>query len=140
MVVVCSGVSSFNQLIHELSVDSDVDDGSSIDYEEEYSDDDMSPASPSSHSSRFSRSASIPRQHWTGWMWISYIFYWILFPARFLLGLPILLFRSGGMTPSAAPASNQPHPQRSSSLNKVQFLKDHIFQRTTDRRRGVIEV
>jgi hypothetical protein len=26
------------------------------------------------------------------------------------------------------------------SLNKVQFLKDHFVQRTTDRRRGVIEV
>ncbi|XP_050376324.1 uncharacterized protein LOC126793748 [Argentina anserina] len=128
-----NGVSSFNQLIHELSVDSDTD-GSSLDYEEEYSDDDMSPSSPCSQSSRLSRSSSTPRKK-TGWMWISYVFYWILLPARFLLGLPAILYRSGGTT---APGSNQ-LKHRSSSLNKVQFLKDHIVQRTTDRRRGVIE-
>ncbi|KAM5571106.1 hypothetical protein ABKV19_011627 [Rosa sericea] len=136
-----NGVSSFNQFIHELSVDSDSEGSSvSIDYGEEYSDEDICPASPSSQSSRVSRSYSMPRQ-WTGWMWIRYIFYWILFPARFLLGLPGLLCRSSynrSATPSSAPGSSQ-LSHRTSSLNRVQFLKDHFIQRTTDRRRGVIE-
>ncbi|PRQ16482.1 putative triacylglycerol lipase [Rosa chinensis] len=136
-----NGVSSFNQFIHELPVDSDSEGSSvSIDYGEEYSDEDICPASPSSQSSRVSRSYSMPRQ-WTGWMCIRYIFYWILFPARFLLGLPGLLCRSSynrATTPSSAPGSSQ-LSHRTSSLNRVQFLKDHIIQRTTDRRRGVIE-
>lgn len=146
-MVVCSGVSSFNHFIHELSVDSDSD-GSGIDYAygEEDSDEDICPASPSSQSSRVSRSSSIPKheRQWAGWMWIKFLpflFFWILFPARFLLGLPVRLCRSSYnrcTTTSSAPGSNQ--LLKRPSLNKVQFLKDHFVQRTTDRRRGVIEV
>lgn len=142
---VCSGVSSFNHFIHELSVDSDSD-GSSLDYpygDEGSSDGDTSPGSPLSQSSRVSRASSFSRndRHWMGWMWIRYIFFWILLPARFLLGIPVRIFQSSysrSSNGSSAPGSSQVLQAR--AINKMQTLKDHIVHRTTDRRRGVIEV
>ncbi|KAL6281559.1 hypothetical protein ACE6H2_018440 [Prunus campanulata] len=141
---VCSGVSSFNHFIHELSVDSDSD-GSSLDYpygDEGSSDGDTSPGSPLSQSSRVSRASSFSRndRHWMGWMWIRYIFFWILLPARFLLGIPVCIFQSSysrSSNGSSAPGSSQVLQAR--AINRMQTLKDHIVHRTTDRRRGVIE-
>ncbi|KAJ0536246.1 hypothetical protein HanIR_Chr09g0439431 [Helianthus annuus] len=66
-----NGVSSFNQFVHELSMDSDS--ASSVDYSSgedvDYDDDDdgdISPASPSSQGSRFSRASSYTkrRKNW----------------------------------------------------------------------------
>ncbi|KAA8542681.1 hypothetical protein F0562_023820 [Nyssa sinensis] len=56
-----NGVSSFNQFIHELSVDSDT--SSSMDYSsgEEDTDGGIHPASPLSQSSRVSRASSFPK-------------------------------------------------------------------------------
>lgn len=121
-----SGVSSFNHFIHELSVDSDV---SSLEYSSaEDSDDGYEeyPESPSSQSSRASRAN------------------WILVPIHLLLGIPFRLFQlaysgSGVSKPSLAISANQ-HPSQSHFPNKVQSLKDQIIHRTTDRRRGIIEV
>ncbi|KAI5330386.1 Hypothetical predicted protein [Prunus dulcis] len=138
-----NGVSSFNHFIHELSVDSDSD-GSSLDYPygDEDSDGDTSPGSPLSQSSRVSRASSFSRndRHWMGWMWIRYVFFWILLPARFLLGIPVRIFQlsySRSSNGSSAPGSGQVLQAR--AINKMQTLKDHIVHRTTDRRRGVIE-
>ncbi|CAB4281251.1 unnamed protein product [Prunus armeniaca] len=138
-----NGVSSFNHFIHELSVDSDSD-GSSLDYPygDEDSDVDTSPGSPLSQSSRVSRASSFSRndRRWMGWMWIRYIFFWILLPARFLLGIPVRIFQlsySRSSNGSSAPGSSQVLQAR--AINKMQTLKDHIVHRTTDRRRGVIE-
>ncbi|KAM1098484.1 hypothetical protein ACFX19_015987 [Malus domestica] len=138
-----NGVSSFNRFVHELSVDSDSD-GSNLDYAygNEDSDDDISPTSPSSQSSRASRASSFSKhgRRWSWWMWIRCIFFWILFPARFLLGIPVRILQlsySRSSKASSAPGSNEaPQTHR---INKVQTLKDHIVHRTTDRRRGVIE-
>ncbi|OMO94634.1 hypothetical protein COLO4_16239 [Corchorus olitorius] len=133
-----NGVSSFNQLIHELSVDSDT---SSIDYSSGEDDlDGICPASPSSHGSRTSRTSSFIKRdwHWTDWM--AYIFSWILLPARFLLGIPLLLLRLVNIRGSKAysdPAS--PRPINFHSFRKAYATKDHVVHRTTDRRRGVIE-
>ncbi|XP_022137231.1 lipase member N isoform X2 [Momordica charantia] len=134
-----NGVSSFNQFIHELSVDSDE---SSLDYssgeEDTFANANEYPASPSSHSSRGSRSrASVHVKnvwHWTER--IKGIFLWILLPAKFLLGIPFRIchfFFIKWAGSSSIPGSPWP------SIKRVHSHKDHVVHRTTDRRRGVIE-
>lgn len=134
-----SGVSSFNHFVHELSVDSDT---SSIEYSSGEEDDDgsVSPSSPSSQSSSISRSSNFwYDRSWTGW--IIFIFLWISFPAKFLLGIPFRLFQlSSNRGPRATITTESGHPSKLHSFKKIQSLKDHIVHRTTDRRRGVIEV
>ncbi|TKY60910.1 putative lysosomal acid lipase/cholesteryl ester hydrolase [Spatholobus suberectus] len=137
-----NGVSSFNQFIHELSVDSDV---SSLEYSsgeegsdgyEEYTE------SPSSQSSRASR-ASFTDYGGHQMDWILYILLWILVPIQFLLGIPFRLFQlaySGVSKPRAISGNEHPSQLQSQSHNnRVQSLKDQIIYCTTDRRHGVIE-
>lgn len=134
-----SGVSSFNQLIHELSVDSDG--SSSLDYsseEEEYSDDNVCPATPLSQSSRLSRASSFTkhkRRHWLHW--IRCIFSWLLFPLRFLLAIPFYLYGSSKRTSSV---SGELQPSHVHATRRLNTPRDHVVQRATDRRRGVVEV
>ncbi|XP_024007793.1 lipase member M isoform X2 [Eutrema salsugineum] len=136
-----NGVSSFNQFIHELSVDSDT---SSLDYSSgEDSDDGMStPPSPLSQSSLRSW-ASLPanyESHWTEW--ITSIVWWVLLPARILLWVPLYLLglfgrrnsRVSPMSPGRYRYSSRPY------FSKAGPGKEHdVPNRTTDRRRGVIE-
>ncbi|XVF53942.1 hypothetical protein PTKIN_Ptkin05aG0140900 [Pterospermum kingtungense] len=133
-----NGVSSFNQFIHELSVDSDT---SSIDYSSDEDDlDGICPASPLSHGSRSSRTSTCVNHNWHWTEWMAYIFSWILLPARFLLGIPFLLFRLvniWGSRSSSDPGS--PRPMHFHSFRKAHTSKDHVVHRTTDKRRGVIE-
>ncbi|XP_059453172.1 uncharacterized protein LOC132183776 [Corylus avellana] len=132
-----NGVSSFNQFIHELSMDSDT---SSVDYSsaEEDSDLNIYPASPSSQSSRVSGSSASTKydKHRTGW--IRCIFFWILLPAKFLLGIPVRLchfvYNKGSKAPAISGSHRRLHP-----IKRVRTLKDQIVHFTTDRRRGVIE-
>lgn len=133
-----NGASSFNQFIHELSVDSDT---SSVDYAsgEEYSDDDISPASPLSQSSRVSRSSSFIKHDRRRTRWIRCIFAWLLFPAKFLLGIPIYLYAfcyRGSKVPTTPRSLRPSHVH---SANKLHNLKDQVIQRATDRRRGIVE-
>ncbi|EOY20957.1 Alpha/beta-Hydrolases superfamily protein isoform 2 [Theobroma cacao] len=138
LAVTKDGVSSFNQFIHELSVDSDT---SSIDYSSGEDDlDGVYPASPSSYGSRISRTSTRIKNdwHWTDWM--AFIFSWILLPARFLLGIPFLLFRLLNIWgPRASSDPGSPRPRHFHSFRKVHTPKDHVVHRTTDKRRGVIE-
>ncbi|KAG5546418.1 hypothetical protein RHGRI_018559 [Rhododendron griersonianum] len=135
-----SGVSSFNQFIHELSVESDA--SSSVDYSsgEENCDDNIIPASPLSQSSRVSRASSFNKfdRRWTRWTRL--VFSLLLCPVKFLLGIPLYLFHSlcyrGVANPRGTHSSKL---SRVRSARGVQALKDHFIQRTTDRRRGVIE-
>lgn len=134
-----NGVSSFNQFIYELSVDSDT---SSVDYSsaEEDSDRNIYPASPSSQSSRVSGASTFTKyeRHRTGW--IRCIFFWILLPAKFLMGIPVYLYRSLFNRVSKAPALSRSHQHSGlHSIKRVFTLRDQIVHRTTDRRRGVIE-
>lgn len=138
----CSGVSSFNQFIHELSVDSDT---SSLEYSsgEDDSDGMSTPPSPLSQSSLRSW-ASLPtnyESHWTEW--ITFIVWWVLLPARILLWVPLYLLRLFGrrnsrmlpMSPGRYRHSSRP------CFSKAIPGKEHdVPNRTTDRRRGVIEV
>ncbi|CAM8943613.1 unnamed protein product [Rhodiola kirilowii] len=135
-----NGVSSFNEFIHHLSVDSD--DSSSADYSSDgdYSDEDIYPASPSSHSSRVSRTSSFSRHDRRATHWIRFILLWLLLPAKILIGIPFYFFRiliRGGSRPSYTAES--PQHSHIHSIKKAHGLKDHIIQRTTDRRRGIIE-
>ena len=130
-----SGVSSFNQLIHKLSVDSDC---SSVDYSSGEDDDGYeSPASPRSRSSYASWASTVWEydKHQTTF---EYILSWILCPFKFLFGLPIrffhLLFLRGNLS------SQSPHTSYLHSPRKLPSLRDHFVHCATDRRRGVIEV
>lgn len=133
-----NGVSSFNKFVHELSVNSDT---SSPDYSSAEEDcDGVYPASPSSYSSRVSRASSFTKngEHWTGWIML--LFSWILFPVRFLLGIPLCICRLFYIRASTTPSTRGSHkPSRLHSLRRVYTMKDHVIHRTTDRRRGVIE-
>lgn len=135
----CSGVSSFNQFIHELSVDSDT--SSSIDYSSDGEDSDIYPGSPLSQSSRVSRESNYTKLNRSFVYWIRLIISWILFPVKFLIGIPLYFFSSSSHTASRAPAkSGRLHPSTVHSPRRLQTLKDHFVQRATDRRRSVVEV
>ncbi|GAB2270215.1 hypothetical protein Dimus_005122 [Dionaea muscipula] len=129
-----NGVSSFNQFIHELPMDSDT---SSLEYTSaEDSDEDISPRSCSPQSSRVSGSSVTKYdEHWAHW--IGYIISWILFPLKVLLGLPFYLYHL--LCPRGCRSPNIHRPQPVNSPRKLLSLKDHVFHRATDRRRGVIE-
>lgn len=130
----CSGVSSFNQFIHEFSVDSDT--SSSVDYSSDGEDCDIYPPSPLSQSSRFSRESSFSKHNRS---WIRCIISWVLFPMKLFFGLPLYFFNSAFPT-SKAPARSGNHPSVVQSPRRLQALKDNFVQRATDRRRGVVEV
>lgn len=135
-----NGVSSFNQFIHELSVDSD--ESSSIDYssEEEFSDGNICPPSPLSQSSRVSRASSFSRYDGRRMGWIRLILSWILLPAKILLSIVSHVFYpSYSSSDGNALLTESEKPSHVSSVKKLHTLKDHIIHRTTDRRRGVIE-
>ncbi|KAL4362680.1 hypothetical protein GQ457_04G038960 [Hibiscus cannabinus] len=133
-----NGVSSFNQLIHELSVDSDT---SSIDYSSEENDlDEAYPASPSSYGSRTSRKSFATNHawHWTDWM--ACIFSWIFLPARLLLWMSFLLCRLLNIWGSRVSSdSRSPRHSNFHSFRKARTSKDHVVKRSIDRRRGVVE-
>lgn len=127
-----NGVSSFNEFIHELSVDSDT---SSVDYtsdEDDGDDGSMFPASPSSRTSRMSHSSSLSHanKRMTCFRSIMLLISLTLWPLKFLLRIPLLIYDSVGFRRGCGAASGN---KRSTPL------KDHVVQSTTDRRRGVIE-
>ncbi|KAI3785616.1 hypothetical protein L1987_44740 [Smallanthus sonchifolius] len=137
-----NGVSSFNQFVHELSMDSDsassVDYSSGDDVDDDDDDDDISPASPSSQSSRFSRASSYKKRRKNWAHLIFSICGWLLLPARLILGIPFYLysifFSRGLKGPSSTPGRFQ-----TSQVHAGRKALDHVVQRATDRRRGVIE-
>ncbi|WOG93765.1 hypothetical protein DCAR_0313052 [Daucus carota subsp. sativus] len=128
-----TGVSSFNQFIHELSVDSDM--GSSVDNSsgEDYSDDGATPLTPRSESSQASSELSFSKHDMCQAklaLCFRYILAWILFPAKFLAGI-LTYFYIANTT-----LGNLQHLY---SESKTKMLKDHSVQHAIDRRRGVIE-
>ncbi|KAG8379371.1 hypothetical protein BUALT_Bualt07G0081600 [Buddleja alternifolia] len=135
-----NGVSSFNQFIHELSIDSDT--SSSVDYSSEGEDSDIiSPGSPLSQSSRVSRESSFARHHRSWMYYIIFILSWLLFPVKFLLGIPLYLFTSASHTASRthARSGTTTHSSIPHSPGRLQNLKDNVVQLATDRRRGIVE-
>ena len=132
--VYCSGVSSFNQFIHELSVDSDL--GSSVDNlsGEDYSDDDATPLTPRSESSQASSASGFSKHDMCQGklaLCFRYILAWILFPAKFLAGILTYFYIAN---------TTLGNLQQLYSESKTKMLKDHSVQHAIDRRCGVIEV
>ncbi|KAF3613941.1 putative carbon catabolite repressor protein 4 -like protein 3-like [Capsicum annuum] len=137
-----NGVSSFNQFIHEHSIDSDTSSSSSVDYssseEEEYFDETICPPSPLSQSSRVSRARSYSRRnrHWM--YWFRYIISWLLFPIKFILGLPLFIYGLGRGS-RATQTSESFQSSHVQSRKRLQTLREQFIQSATDRRRGVVE-
>ncbi|KAL2321228.1 hypothetical protein Fmac_030197 [Flemingia macrophylla] len=137
-----NGVSSFNQFIHELSVDSD---NSSPEYSsgeedsDRYSDRFDYPSSPASQSSRTSE-ASFTKYSRHQMDWIQYILLSILFPIKLLLWIPLHLLQLVyyGVSKSLSISGNK-RPSHLLAHKRVLSIKEHIIHRTTDRRRGVVE-
>ncbi|XP_068641733.1 uncharacterized protein [Aristolochia californica] len=135
------GVSSFNQFIHDFSMNSDSSSSEEYLSGEEDNDENICPASPMSQSSRFSRSSTISKfdrrqRHWTRWF-LSWVFWPITFPVKILL-----CFYRSHRSLRYEPIPSSSGNQQSSSLNstnKSNLIKDHVVHRTTDRRRGVVE-
>ncbi|KAG6525451.1 hypothetical protein ZIOFF_015407 [Zingiber officinale] len=129
-----NGVSSFNMLVHELSLDHETSiDASSIAGEEDY-DENLCPASPMSQASRLSNSSTVNRYDRRTIRLIKFLLSWILWPAAFFLRLFEGFRRSGAA--GNLNANQFASPQLTRRLLQT---KDHVLQRTTDRRRGVIE-
>lgn len=134
-------MSSFNQFIHELAMDSDV---SSLEYSsgEEDADDYDYPDTPSSASSRASRASSTNYgRRQVDWNWVQYILLWISVPVKFLLAIPFHLFQLVySMVSKPLSVRGNQRSAQSHSHARVQSLKDQIIHQTTDRRRGIVEV
>ena len=134
---VCSGVSSFNKFIHEVSVDSDT--SSTVDYSSDGEECDIYPPSPLSHSSRVSRESIFTKQNRSWIWWIRFIISWVLYPMKLIFFLPLYFIRSAFPT-SKAPVRSGNYPSVPQSPRRLQNLKDQFVQRATDRRHGVVEV
>ncbi|KAL9239415.1 hypothetical protein vseg_013741 [Gypsophila vaccaria] len=130
-----NGVSSFNQLIHELSVDSDT---SSVEYTSGEEDGYSSPPSPKSESSHVSRASSVT-EHDKSWTMAGYLFSWVLFPFKILLGLPFRFFRLFSREDTTSRIQRRRRLQSPRKLQTAQSLREHFEHHATDRRRGVIE-
>lgn len=138
-----SGVSSFNQFVHDFSMDSD---NSSLEYSSEdddseiYSDGLEYPPTPGSQSSRTSE-AGITKFSRHQKDWIRFILLSILFPLKLLVWIPVNLFRLVyyGVSKAMSFTTNK-RPPHLRAHKRVLSLKDHIIHRATDRRRGVVEV
>ncbi|CDO98462.1 unnamed protein product [Coffea canephora] len=132
------GASSFNQFIHNLSMDSDTTSSLDNSSDEEYYED--IPGSPLSQSSRTSRASSFRKHDRHQMTWIRCLFMYFLLPLKFFFGGPFWLFSLSSHGSNSAPSTPRNHrPSHLHSPRRLQTLKDHFIQRATDRRRGVVE-
>ncbi|CAL4963421.1 unnamed protein product [Urochloa decumbens] len=136
-----SGVSSFNEFIHELSVDSDTESVADSITGDDDNEEFVCPPSPLSQSSRLSRASSFGRRDRRLRRHIRYAVSWILWPLRLLISLLLILFNAikFRIVRSSAKSAETPHHSRSSPAKRSFHIRDQFLQRTTDRRRGVFE-
>uniref|UniRef100_A0A1S4CTU4 Partial AB-hydrolase lipase domain-containing protein n=3 Tax=Nicotiana TaxID=4085 RepID=A0A1S4CTU4_TOBAC len=133
-----NGVSSFNQFIHEFSIDSNASSSLECSLKEEDCDENICPKSPLLQSPRASRASSftMQRSHWVHLL--GYIFSWFFFPVKFMVGIPLYLYGSSRST-GASSTSGSLQPSNIQATKRLRSLRDHFVQRATDRRRGVVE-
>ena len=137
-----SGVSSFNEFVHEVSADSDsesvADSIPGDDDNEEF----VCPPSPLSQSSRLSHTSSFSRRDRRLRRPIKYAVSWIIWPVKYFLSLLLILFNAikDRISRTSAQTPERPYLSRTISAKKPIHMKDQVLQRTTDRRRGVFEV
>uniref|UniRef100_UPI001CB939F3 gastric triacylglycerol lipase-like n=1 Tax=Erigeron canadensis TaxID=72917 RepID=UPI001CB939F3 len=133
-----SGVSSFNSFVHDLSVNYDSTSGleySSGDDIDDYDNAYICPATPITPAFRFTRAPSFKLERNRRRHWIISIIMFLLLPARIILGIPFYILKKifdRGIT-----ARTTTHKRVRTSQTKKAL--DHVVQRTTDRRRGIIE-
>jgi hypothetical protein len=137
-----SGVSSFNEFVHELSADSDSESIADSIPGDDDSEEFVCPPSPLSQSSRLSHTSSFSRRDRRLRRPIKYAVSWIIWPVRYFLSLLLILFSAVKyrISRTAAKTPQSPYLSRSISSKKPIHMKDQVLQRTTDRRRGVFEV
>ena len=137
-----SGVSSFNQFIHELSVDSDTESVADSITGDDDNEEFVCPPSPLSQSSRLSHASSFSRRDRRLRRHIIYAVSWILWPLKFFISLLLILFNAikYRIVRSSAKSAESPHLSRNSPGKRSFHIRDQFLQRTTDRRRGVFEV
>ncbi|XP_078431020.1 uncharacterized protein LOC144702890 [Wolffia australiana] len=136
-----NGVSSFNQFIHDLSLEFEPPDADYMSGDETYYDEDSLPASPLSQSSRLSRASSFSRYDRSRWRKIRRMISFVFWAIKFFFLLPLVVFRSLGFGRAEVRSSDISSEQSPSSLRRERSanVKDHIVHRATDRRRGVVE-
>ncbi|KAJ0571157.1 putative triacylglycerol lipase [Helianthus annuus] len=135
-----NGVSSFNQFVHELSVDFDSlsssGEHSAEDDVDDYDDAYICPATPLTPNLIFSRATSFAKRERNRRHWLMSIIMFLLIPARIMFGIPFYfckrIFNKGVRAHTAK-------HKRVSSANAAKKGIDHVVQRATDRRRGIIE-
>ncbi|KAL6608040.1 hypothetical protein ACP70R_041103 [Stipagrostis hirtigluma subsp. patula] len=108
-----SGVSSFNDFIHELSVDSDAESVSDSIPGDDDNEEFVCPPSPLSQSSRLSHASSFGRRDRRS--------------------------RRHVRLRTPAKSAESPHLSRNGPAKRSFHLRDQVLQRATDRRRGVFE-
>ncbi|VAH60489.1 unnamed protein product [Triticum turgidum subsp. durum] len=136
-----SGVSSFNEFIHELSADSESESIAGSVPGDDDNEEFVCPPSPLSQSSRLSHTSSFGRHDRRLRRPIKYAVSWIIWPVKIFLSLLLVLFNAVKYRISRASAKTpeSPYLSRSISAKKPIHMKDQVLQRTTDRRRGVVE-
>ncbi|KAL6884540.1 hypothetical protein ACP4OV_010476 [Aristida adscensionis] len=136
-----SGVSSFNDFIHELSVDSDAESVADSIPGDDDNEEFVCPPSPLSQSSRLSHASSFCRRDRRLRRHVRYAVSWIFWPFRFFLSLLLIVFNAIKFRIVRTPAKSaeSPHLSRNGPAKKSFHLRDQVLQRATDRRRGVFE-
>ncbi|CAH1428219.1 unnamed protein product [Lactuca virosa] len=133
------GASSFNHFIHELSVD--YDSASSVEYSsgedlDDYDDAYIYPASPMTPYAKFSRAPSFTKRERNRAHWMLSIIIFFLIPVRLLFGIPFYMFKTIFMRSRRPPVTSPGRVKNSQAAKKG---LDHVVQRATDKRRGVVE-
>nr|GEX01985.1 AB-hydrolase lipase domain, alpha/beta hydrolase fold protein [Tanacetum cinerariifolium] len=133
------GVSSFNHFVHELSTN--YDPTSAVDYTsgdeiDEFEDASTYPASPLTPGLKFSRAASFKRERRRR-QWIISVIKFIFLPARLMLVIPLYLLKK--IIRRGIRALHTTNQKRTGSSKTTKKALDHVVQRATDRRRGLIE-
>ncbi|XP_076892756.1 uncharacterized protein LOC143544559 [Bidens hawaiensis] len=133
------GVSSFNSFVHELSVDLDtissrIEHPSEADMEDD--DDAYVPSTPLTPNIILSRATSFAKRERKRRHWMVSVIMFLLIPARLMFGIPFYfckrIFNKGAR-------SHTVNHRAVSSANATKKALDHVVQRATDRRRGIIE-
>lgn len=140
------GVSSFNQIFHENSLGSDSCTESEYESGQEDNDENNIPSSPSTQGSCLSQTNSFARREKRPKSLLKRFFLWILWPLIYLFGVSQSSYtssrnssrRTGSLIASPSGRESFRHVYGFAS-KRMNMIKGHVVQRTTDQRRGLIE-
>lgn len=120
----------------------DYDSASSVEYSsgedlDDYDDAYIYPSSPMTPYAKFSRAPSFTKRERNRAHWILSIIMFFLIPVRLLFGIPFYMFKTIFMRSKKPPVTSPGRMKNSPAAKKG---LDHVVQRATDKRRGVVEV